>query len=459
MSNLLTSLQSYTDSVVSEYQIPAISIAVWCNSTCHKAAAGILNIETGVKATSDSIFQIGSITKVFTGSLVMQLVDENKIELDVPVKNYLRDFTIGDTNATNTITVRQLLDHTSGIAGDYFPNDLSANGNAIARYIDRINLLPLVHPPGTMFSYSNAAFAVAGRITEILMGCSWYNAMVERIFQPLGMRHSIADPKEALRYRVAMGHLPAPDDPSQWCLQAQSYSCLGLAPAGTTPAMSAADLITFARAHLSSSHIGPTMPFLSADCILEMQKPTVALPKNSERFDRYRGLCWSVFKDKVSDTLIVEHAGQVGGQVAMLRMFPEEDIAFAILLNGRQNNVLDLVINDLTKDLIGIDIKEPNPTPISLDTPSLQLYVGSFESFDAVYCIRLKDGEETRLIMSRTDKLHKITHRYLLLPIGRHIFAVYAHDGLRQANIVFIETDGNRPPTHLFVGGRINQRQ
>ena len=112
-----------------KYQVPAISLAVWHKGQLHQAACGILNLEAGVEATIDSVFQIGSITKVMTTCLVMQLVDEGRVDLDMPVKYYLRDFIIADPEASATITVRQLLNHTSGMAGDFFPDDQGHQGN------------------------------------------------------------------------------------------------------------------------------------------------------------------------------------------------------------------------------------------------------------------------------------------------------------------------------------------
>ena len=94
-------------------------------------------------------------------------------------------------HATDTITVRQLLNHTNGIAGDYFPNDIHEEGPHIARYVDRCAQLPLVHPVGEGFSYSNAAFAnrrSLGRSGQ--SGISWYDAIEEWIYKPLGMNHA-----------------------------------------------------------------------------------------------------------------------------------------------------------------------------------------------------------------------------------------------------------------------------
>ena len=208
VSDILSDFQNYAEELVDVHNIPAVSIAVWHKQQLHKAAAGVLNLNTKVSATTDSIFQIGSITKVMTASIVMQLVDEGRVALDTPVKHYLSDFAIADSHATESITVRQLLTHTNGIAGDFFPDDTRETGNHIARFVDRCYQLPLIHPVGEYYSYSNAAFSIAGRLIEVLTGGSWFDAMEERVFKPLEMDHAICRPMDVLRYRSAIGHFP-----------------------------------------------------------------------------------------------------------------------------------------------------------------------------------------------------------------------------------------------------------
>ena len=86
-SSILPNLQTFLEERCAEFNVPALSVAVWYNNQLYQAATGILNLDTGVEATTDSIFQIGSISKLFTASLIMQLVDEGKVNLEAPVKN------------------------------------------------------------------------------------------------------------------------------------------------------------------------------------------------------------------------------------------------------------------------------------------------------------------------------------------------------------------------------------
>ena len=194
---------------------------------------------------------------------------------------------IADAEASETITVRQLLNHTSGMAGDFFPDDQGHQGNLIARYVDRCNLLPLVHPPGALYSYSNSAFVIAGRLVEVVRGVSWYQAMEEYIFKPLGMEHALADPKELIRYRAAMGHIW---DGERWNVSPQPWLPLGMAPCGSTPTMSASDLILFARAHLENGQSSSGQSWLSA-----IVGASHATTRNSpaKNLSEYYPSCWA----------------------------------------------------------------------------------------------------------------------------------------------------------------------
>src|SRR3954454_12246820 len=105
-----------------EHGVVGASLAIQSGSQVLTAATGVLNLETRHPVTPDSLFQVGSITKVWTATLAMQLVDEGLLELDRPVVSYLPEFRVADPDVTRTVTARQLLTHTSGIDGDFFPD-------------------------------------------------------------------------------------------------------------------------------------------------------------------------------------------------------------------------------------------------------------------------------------------------------------------------------------------------
>src|SRR3954454_17008925 len=116
----MTQWQDRLPLLADQHGVPRAPLAILDGDEVGEAAYGVLNIRTGVEVTPDSLFQIGSITNVWTATLVMQLVDEGKLDLDVPVVTYLPDFKVADAEVTRTVTTRHLLAHTSGIDGDKF---------------------------------------------------------------------------------------------------------------------------------------------------------------------------------------------------------------------------------------------------------------------------------------------------------------------------------------------------
>src|SRR3954463_14985924 len=100
-----------------KHGVPGATLAILDGDEVGEAAYGVLNVRTQVEATPDSLFQIGSITKVWTATLVMQLVDEGLLDIDQPVVKYLPEFKVADAEVTKTVTTRHLLTHSSGIDG------------------------------------------------------------------------------------------------------------------------------------------------------------------------------------------------------------------------------------------------------------------------------------------------------------------------------------------------------
>src|SRR3954454_21887581 len=113
----LSEVQEWLDEtlpqLLEKYNVPGAAWGVLQGDQVVDGAAGLLHKGTGVEATADSVFQIGSITKLWTSTLVMQLADEGKVDLDAPVRSYLPDFRIADEDAAAQITPRMLLTHTA----------------------------------------------------------------------------------------------------------------------------------------------------------------------------------------------------------------------------------------------------------------------------------------------------------------------------------------------------------
>ncbi|TNC29168.1 serine hydrolase domain-containing protein [Amycolatopsis alkalitolerans] len=228
----MTGANELTDrlrALTAKHGVPAAQAAVLAGGEVTDAAVGTLSLATGVEATTDSVFQVGSITKVWTATLVLQLVDEGLVELDSPVSEYLDGFGL----AGGTITVRQLLNHTAGFEGDLF-HDTGSGEDAVAKFLDTISEAPQLFDPGERFSYCNAGYVVLGRLAEVLRGKPFAQVLRERLAQPLGLTHLATSAGEAILFRVAVGHLDLPGAPG--LVPAPVWSLPpAIAPAGSRP--------------------------------------------------------------------------------------------------------------------------------------------------------------------------------------------------------------------------------
>jgi D-alanyl-D-alanine carboxypeptidase len=156
---------------------------------------GLADRAFAVPARGDTRYRIASVTKLFTAALVLQLVDEGKIDLAAPVARYLPDY---PGEGGDRIAIRQLLNHTSGLAQyDRIASLDQALTEGIEQYqrprtaaalLKRCCSGPLAHPPGTVFDYNNADYLLLGRIVERIAGRPFEQVLEERILRPLGLR-------------------------------------------------------------------------------------------------------------------------------------------------------------------------------------------------------------------------------------------------------------------------------
>src|SRR2546429_2286685 len=127
------------------------------------AAYGVTNLEHPLPVDADTLFQIASITKTITATVVMRLVERDALDLDAPVRRYLPEFRLRDEDAASRATLRHLVTHTAGWLGDSF-TDFGRGDDALARYVTAMAELEQLTPLGEIWHYSNSSFAVLGRL-------------------------------------------------------------------------------------------------------------------------------------------------------------------------------------------------------------------------------------------------------------------------------------------------------
>ena len=323
---ILRTLESMLRSGVRRYGVPGASLAVLRGRRVHAAAAGVINLDGKVRATPDTLFQIGSITKTLTATMVMQLVDEGLLDLDTPIAEYVPEFRVARLDVSRSVTARHLLSHTSGIDGDLM-SDSGRGDDAIQRLLAQARLLPSLYDPGEMMSYCNFGFAVLGRTIEVLRSCTYDQALQRYLFAPLGMTHAVSLPEDTLRYRSAIGHVPGTKRKPALRVAPVSYLTHGQKAAGATPAMSASDLLKFVRMHLDKGRSEAGERVLSAGSVRAMQRRQVRLARHMDRGLKAWGLGW--FLMDWNGTKLFGHEGGTIGQSAYLRILPSQNTARA----------------------------------------------------------------------------------------------------------------------------------
>ncbi len=355
-----------------QHGVPAASLAVLEDDRVTEVATGVLNVETGVESTPESVFQIGSVTKPYTAVLLMQLVDEGRVALDQKVAELLPELRLTDPEALEQVTVQHLLTHTSGIQGDHF-QDTGRGDDALAGYVDSCATLGFSHPVGATMSYCNTGYVLAGRIVEKLTGLIWDDALRTRLLEPLGAQRTVTLPEEALRYRVAYGHR---DDDGQQVLTKHWTLPRSMGPAGQICA-TAADVVGFARMHLDGGIGAGGKRVLSSDAVREMQRPAVVIP------DRWTlGTHWSagwILLDW-DDRSVYGHDGNTIGQSTYLRVVPTAGVAVVLLTNGgRSGDLYHALFPELLEELCGLSMPEPLAPPDRPPTVDVDPYIGVYE--------------------------------------------------------------------------------
>ena len=375
-------LKAAVDSVRKKHKVPGISTAFFADGQLVVASSGVTNVATGIDATPDAIMHIGSITKIFTATLAMQLVDEGKLALERPVIDYLPDFHVADPVATRTITVGELLNHTSGIDANLLPDD-GHDQETISNTIVRFGDAPQLHAPGYARSYCNAGMVVAGYLCQQVTGTSWYDLVKQKIFGPLGLEHAVVLPEDAVLYRTSVGHYldPASNTPTRTPL---AFLPLGYSPAGSTAMMTASDLMTFGRAHMADGVGTNGKRILSAAATARMRDP-IAPVTGPATFDC--GIAWQRLGG------LLHHGGGGPGIISLLVTHPASNTAVVVLTNADYGvgAVSDLV-KPFVKTRLGIDTFPDPPKPSSDSKIDTARYVGVYENSSVVHEVTATAG-------------------------------------------------------------------
>ncbi|MFJ6139713.1 serine hydrolase domain-containing protein [Kitasatospora sp. NPDC092286] len=436
--------------LAARHSVPGASLAIWHHGRQIEAATGFANADARIEATTDTLWQIGSISKVWTTTVAMALVEEGVLDLDSPIVKVLPELRLADEHLTQNVTLRHLVTHTSGIDGDFFA-DTGRGDDCLEKYTELLADVSVNHPLGATMSYCNAGFSLLGRVLERVTGVQWDELMRARLFRPLGLTHTATLPEEVLRHRAAAGHLGDPlKVAAHWSLMRSA------GPAGLICA-TASDVLAFARLHLAEGVTEDGTRLLSAESVRAMQTPQVELP-DRHLFGHAWGLGWILAE--WDGRPVYAHDGGTIGQSAFLRVLSGERLAICLLTNGGSTRDLyEDLFREITAELA--DVTMPGPIrpaegPVATDPAAI---TGVYERASSQIEILERGGElimVSRFTGELADLVEQPEQEHPMRPLEPGTFVVQRDGAAGWFPVVFYTlADGSR---YLHHGGRANPK-
>ncbi|MEA5515387.1 serine hydrolase domain-containing protein [Nodularia sp. UHCC 0506] len=320
-------LEPFVDKYFSEQMLQlnipgAVFVLVKGDKLLLNKGYGFANLDKKIVVTPDqTLFRVGSISKLLTATAIMQLVEAGQLNLFEDINSYLKEFKIA-AKYSQPITVANLLTHTAGFEEHSIgletlnPSELIPLGKYFANRIP-----PRVMPPGKTISYSNHGMGLAGYLVEVVAGMPFEQYIQENIFQPLEMYHSSFQLPAHLADDLAVGYEYEADN-----YQAVPFSYIKIPPGGSLNA-TATDIAHFIMAHLQNG------------CYKNRQilNQTTALEMHQQQFTndpRLPGFTYGFYEDHKNNQRIIQHGGTVRGFASLLFLLPEQDLGFFIAGNS-----------------------------------------------------------------------------------------------------------------------------
>ena len=434
-------IDSLVRSELARTNTPGASLAIVVDGkVAYANGYGVLNTETKQPVTRETMFRVGSVTKMFTGAMLAQLEAAGTIELKAPVGRYVPEL----TGRVATVTTEQLLTHHAGFIDNavaYGRMGESALGEVFREVTDTM----LFTPPGSVWSYSNPGFSLASYVAEAASK-SRYGTLTERmVMRPSGMVRATFKPLEALTYSTSQGHLvsasgitlvrPFTENTAQW-------------GAGFLMA-SAEEVAKFTAMLMDSGRVGG-QTVLSPAAVRRMTTRYVAVPGAPARDSVGYGFGLQIARR--NGELVWQHGGSINGFDAQVVMFPERRVS-VVLIDNLSGNPLNGIIDAAMREVAGITPAAGTPPEPPRDATAAEkaALVGTFRM--GVRTMILSQNSAGDLIGQMVPMMGTIKMS------GPDALLFYPGGGTGGPTRFVIIRDASGRVTHLHSGGRAVARQ
>ncbi len=419
---------------MAEKELPAVSIALIDDQKIVWAKGfGFADPELKIPATADTVYRVGSVSKLFTDIAVMQLVEDGKLDLDAPITKYLPSFQ-PHNSFNKPITLRQLMSHRSGLVretpiGSYFdPTEPS-----LASTVASLNDTELVYAPEAHTKYSNAGIAAVGYVLEKTQNQPFSKYLKRSVLDPLGMEQSSFEPTPAINRNLAKGYM--------WTLDGRVFPApifqLGISPAGSMYS-TVNDLGRFTSALFNGGR-GSNGEILKKETLEKMWIPQYTKSGQKTGF----GLGFNI--SELDGHRKIGHGGAIYGFATQLSTLPDQKLGVVVVTtkdaaNAVTSHIADLALKAMLASKEGRPIPQPaitNPIVPGRAKEIAGRYVNGSKGFDLVdsatnrlSLLNINGGFPAELRSSGDDLLvdgklgygEKLTVKEDSIAIGQEIF-------------------------------------
>jgi CubicO group peptidase (beta-lactamase class C family) len=363
-------LNELMDLYAAQYKFNGSALVVHHGKTVLNKGYGLRNAADSSRNDPNSIFQIGSITKQFTSTVIMKLQEEKKMSVKDKLSKYFPDYPKGDS-----ITVEQLLTHTSGIYN--YTDDEAFMKNEVAKPSDRKKMMalfkdkPLLFSPGTKWDYSNSGYSLLGYIIEDVAHMPYEKAVRTYIFEKAGMAHSGFD----------------------FTYLASKYKATGyfnLNKEGNTPSPIVDSSVSYSAGaiYTTTADLYKWFQALQANTIISAASKKKA---QTALMNKY-GYGWGV--DSLQGKKTVGHSGGIHGFNSDMKSVPEDSTTVILIVNVNSPH-LDKIMQSIYAILYNMPFELPNEkTEIALPDDVLKQYVGVYDlNQQLIVHITFEDGK------------------------------------------------------------------
>ena len=357
---------------LAKYNIPGATVAVVKDGRIVFAKGyGYNDIgnRTPVYANTTS-FRIGSVTKLFTWTAVMQLNGEGKIDLDADVNTYLKDFKIPDTYPGHPVTMRSLMTHTAGFEDDERHTVADSIPDLIPfRQYCAENIPARVRPPGTVSSYSNYGTVLAAVVVEDISGMPFDQYLQSHILTPLSMNQTSIreDLPPDLASNLTEGYLYANG------ANVPVHDAIVVASPAGSISSTAPDMAKFMIAHLMNGTYGNAT-------ILSVQAAGLMHARAFANDPRVSGMCLGFYEQQYNGVRAIGHGGDTDTFHSLLILLPDTQAGFFVSYNSPGGSLARDELFTKFMNHYYPQVPSALPAPNPSDVSRLQQYAGTYES-------------------------------------------------------------------------------